>query len=85
MTIQVGDRLPQATFRVMTAGRPGSQDHGRHLQGSQGGAGRGPRRLHAHLPPEPSAGLRAEADEIRAKGIDAIAVTAVNDVFVMEA
>ena len=38
MTIQVGDRLPQATFRVMTAGRAGGEDHGRRVQGTQGGA-----------------------------------------------
>ena len=86
MPIQVGDRLPQATFRVMTAGRAGGQDHGRSLQGPQGGARRRPRRLHPDLPPQPPARLRAEGRRDQGQGRRRHRWSpSVNDVFVMDA
>ena len=85
MTIQVGDRLPQTTFRVMTAdgAKPKTTDDvfaGRKvvLIGVPGAFT--PTCHRNHLP-----GYIENAASFTEKGIDAIAVTAVNDVFVMDA
>jgi len=85
MAIQIGDRLPQATFRVMTAEGPAPKTTDDIFKGRKvvlvavPGAFT-PTCHRNHLP-----GYVAKAAEIRAKGVDAIAVTAVNDVFVMDA
>ena len=85
MTIQVGDRLPQATFRVMTADGPAAKTTDDIFKGRKvvlvavPGAFT-PTCHRNHLP-----GYVQRGAEIRAKGVDAIAVTAVNDVFVMDA
>jgi peroxiredoxin len=85
MTIQIGERLPQATFRVMTADGPAPKttddifkDRKVVLVAVPGAFT--PTCDRNHLP-----GYVRLADEIRAKGIDAIAVTSVNDVFVLKA
>jgi peroxiredoxin len=85
MTIQVGDRLPQATFRVMTPDGPAARttddifkDRKVVLVGVPGAFT--PTCDRNHLP-----GFVTRAEEIRAKGVDAIAVTSVNDVFVLKA
>src|SRR5215212_12117276 len=85
MTIQVGDRLPQATFRVMTSDGPAPRttddvfkDRKVVLVAVPGAFT--PTCHRNHLP-----GYVQKAQEIRAKGVDAIAVTSVNDVFVMDA
>jgi peroxiredoxin len=85
MTIQVGDRLPQATFRIMTPDGPAARttddlfkDRKVVLVGVPGAFT--PTCDRNHLP-----GYVTRADEIRAKGVDAIAVTSVNDVFVLKA
>ena len=85
MSIQVGDRLPQATFRVMTPDGPAARTTDDVFKGRKvvlvavPGAFT-PTCHRNHLP-----GYIEKAQEIRRKGIDAIAVTAVNDVFVMDA
>ena len=85
MTIQVGDQLPQTTFRVMTPDGPAARTTDDIFKGRKvvlvavPGAFT-PTCHRNHLP-----GYVAKGAEIRAKGIDAIAVTAVNDVFVMDA
>jgi glutaredoxin/glutathione-dependent peroxiredoxin len=85
MSIQVGDRLPQATFRVMTPDGPAARTTDDVFKGRKvvlvavPGAFT-PTCHRNHLP-----GYIEKAQEIRRRGIDAIAVTAVNDVFVMEA
>src|SRR3954467_3737266 len=85
LTIQVGDRLPQATFRVMTADGPVAKttedifrDRTVVLVAVPGAFT--PTCDRNHLP-----GYVKNADTIRAKGVDAIVVTAVNDVFVLDA
>jgi peroxiredoxin len=85
MTIQVGDPLPQVTFRVMTPEGPATRttddifkDRKVVLVGVPGAFT--PTCHRNHLP-----GYVERAPEIRAKGVDAIAVTSVNDVFVMDA
>ena len=85
MTIQVGDTLPQASFMTFTAEGP------EPITGETIFAGKTvalfavpgaftPTCDAKHLP-----GFVDFADKIKAKGVDTIACTAVNDVFVMNA
>jgi peroxiredoxin len=85
MTIQVGDRLPQSTFRVMTPEGPTARTTDDVFKGRKvvlfavPGAFT-PTCHRNHLP-----GFLANAAAIKGKGVDAIAVTGVNDIFVMDA
>lgn len=85
MTIKVGDRLPEASFRVMTAEGPGSKTTAELFAGKTAvmfavpGAFT-PTCHKNHLP-----GFLTHAAAIKAKGVDAIYVTSVNDIFVMDA
>lgn len=85
MAIKVGDTLPNTTFRVMTADGPKPKTADEVFKGRKvvlfavPGAFT-PTCTKNHLP-----GFVANAAAIKAKGIDAIAVTAVNDPFVMGA
>ena len=83
MAIKVGDRLPDGKFRVMTAEGPGWKTTDEVFKGRKvvlfAVPGAFTPTCHKnHMP-----GFVTNADNIKAKGIDAIAVTAVNDVFVM--
>jgi glutaredoxin/glutathione-dependent peroxiredoxin len=85
MTIKVGDRLPDATFTIMTADGPKpvtTQDvFGGKTMVLFAVPGAFTPTCHGnHLP-----GFLQHGDAIRAKGVDGIAVTGVNDVFVMKA
>jgi glutaredoxin/glutathione-dependent peroxiredoxin len=85
MTIKVGDRLPQATFTVMTADGPAPRTTDEFFKGRKvilfGVPGAFTPTCHRnHLP-----GFIENADAIKAKGVAEIAVTATNDVFVMNA
>ena len=85
MAIKVGDRLPSATFTTMTAEGPKPQTTDDIFKGKKvvlfAVPGAFTPTCHKnHLP-----GFLANADKIKAKGIDTIAVTGVNDVFVMDA
>ena len=85
MTIAVGSKLPQTVFRVMTAEGPQPRTTDEIFKGRKvvlfavPGAFT-PTCQNNHLP-----GYLKNADAIKAKGVDAIAVTGVNDVFVMNA
>jgi peroxiredoxin len=85
MPIKVGDRLPNSTFRVMTADGPKPKTTDEVFKGKKvvlfavPGAFT-PTCSKNHLP-----GFVKNADAIKAKGVDAICVTAVNDPFVMGA
>lgn len=85
MSISVGESLPSATFRVMTADGPVQKSTDEVFKGKRvvlfavPGAFT-PTCHRNHLP-----GFVANADAIKAKGIDTIAVVAVNDPFVMGA
>ena len=85
MTIKVGDRLPQATFRAMTDEGPKERSSDDVFEGRKvvliavPGAYTPTCTLN-HVP-----GYIAHADAIKAKGVDAIVVTSVNDPFVMGA
>jgi peroxiredoxin len=85
MAIEVGDKLPQATFYVMTADGVMPRTTAEIFDGRTvalvGVPGAFTPTCHRnHLP-----GYIEHAEILKAKGIDAIAVTAVNDVFVMDA
>jgi peroxiredoxin len=86
MAIRVGDRLPQSTFRIMGPdGRPAPKTTDEVFKGRKvvlfAVPGAFTPTCHKnHMP-----GFVAKADEIKAKGVDAILVTAVNDVFVLDA
>lgn len=85
MTISVGDKIPEATFLTMGAEGP------KPVMASEFFAGKKvamfavpgaftPTCSAKHLP-----GFKEKADELKAKGVDVIACTSVNDVFVMGA
>ena len=85
MTIKVGDRLPQATFTVMTADGPATRTADDIFKGRKvvlfAVPGAFTPTCHKnHLP-----GFIENAAAFKAKGVDEIAVTATNDVFVMNA
>jgi len=83
--IKVGDRLPSAKFKVMTTEGPAEKTTDDVFKGKKvvlfavPGAFT-PTCHRNHLP-----GFLQNADAFKAKGVDTIAVTGVNDVFVMDA
>jgi len=85
MSIQEGDRLPNATLRIMQDGRPAKVAVNEIVRGKKvvifavPGAFT-PTCSEQHLP-----GFVRHAEAIKAKGIDEIVCVAVNDVFVMDA
>jgi peroxiredoxin len=85
MSIKVGDKVPSATLKVMTADGPASVStdelfgKGKAVMFSVPGAFT-PTCSARHLP-----GFVDHVDEIRAKGVDRVVCIAVNDVFVMSA
>jgi peroxiredoxin len=85
MTIQVGDRMPEGSFAVMSSGESASMssnelfDDRKVVFVSVPGAFTPTCSMH-HLP-----GLVRNADKILGKGVDTIACMAVNDVYVMNA
>ena len=85
MAIKVGDRIPSASFTVMTAEGPKPKTTDDIFKGKKvvlfAVPGAFTPTCHKnHLP-----GFVKNADAIKAKGISTIAVTGVNDVFVMDA
>ncbi len=85
MTISVGDKLPEATFNVMTAEGPGQMTTGELFDGRKvvlfAVPGAFTPTCHMkHLP-----GFISHAADLKAKGVDTIACVSVNDVFVMNA
>jgi len=85
MTIKVGDKLPEATFKVMKDGKPADLTIGDLTKGKKVALFAVPGAFTPtcsvrHLP-----GYKDKAAEFRAKGVDTIACVAVNDVFVMNA
>lgn len=85
MTIAIGDKLPAGVFRVMTADGPAPKSSEEIFAGKKvvlfAVPGAFTPTCHKnHLP-----GFLTHLDQIREKGVDAVAVTAVNDVFVMDA
>ena len=85
MSINVGDRIPNTTFMKATKDGPERVDAGEFFRGrrvalfSVPGAFT-PTCSARHLP-----GFVDKADDLKGKGVDEIACTAVNDAFVMQA
>jgi len=85
MTIKIGDRLPEATLRLITSDGPRPVTTGEFFKGKKivlfGLPGAFTPTCHKnHLP-----GFVANEAAIKAKGVDLIAMTAVNDPFVLSA
>jgi len=85
MTIAVGDRLPAVTFKTMIDGVPTAITTDEVFKGKTVALFAVPGAFtpgcsKTHLP-----GYLANHDALKAKGVDTIACTAVNDVFVMDA
>ena len=85
MSIKVGDRLPETKFRVMTPEGPAWKSTSDFFKGKKavlfGVPGAFTGTCHnMHLP-----GFLQNLDAFKAKGVATVAVTAVNDMFVMEA
>jgi peroxiredoxin len=85
MPIKVGDRLPEAKFRVMTPEGPAWKSTDDIFKGKKVAlfAVPGAYTNTCHKMHVPS--ISQNADAIKAKGVNTIAVTSVNDVFVMDA
>src|SRR5712691_5581607 len=85
MAIKVGDRLPEAKFRVMTAEGPAWKTTDEIFKGKKvvlfAVPGAFTPTCHKNYLP----GFVQNAQAFKAKGVDTIAVTGVNDAFVMEA
>ncbi len=84
MPIKVGDKLPNATFRVMTAEGPKPKTTDEVFKGKKVALFAVPGAFtptcsNLHLP-----SFLNNADAFKKKGVDTIAVTAVNDAFVMK-
>jgi len=85
MTIKTGDRLPEATFRVMTPDGPAARTTAEVFAGKRVALFAVPGAFTPtcsarHLP-----GFKDRAADLKAKGIDAIACVSVNDAWVMGA
>jgi peroxiredoxin len=85
MTIKVGDHLPEATFRTMTADGPAAKTTQEIFGGKTVGLFAVPGAFTPtcsarHLP-----GYLDHAQDLKAKGVDEIVCVSVNDAFVMDA
>ncbi len=85
MTIKVGDKLPEVTFKVMKEGKPADLTVAELTAGKKVALFAVPGAFTPtcsarHLP-----GYKEHAADFRAKGVDTIACVSVNDVFVMNA
>jgi peroxiredoxin len=85
MSIQVGDRLPKVTFIKATAEGPQPVDsedffRGRRIAFFSVPGAFTPTCSARHLP-----GFVDKIDQLKAKGVDEVACTAVNDAFVLQA
>jgi peroxiredoxin len=85
MTIKIGDRLPDVKFRIMTGEGPQVKTTDDVFKGKKVAlfAVPGAFTNTCHKMHMPS--ITMNADAMKAKGVDTIAVTSVNDVFVMKA
>jgi peroxiredoxin len=85
MPIKVGDKLPNATFRVMTADGPKPKTTDEIFKGKKVALFAVPGAYTGtcskmHLP-----SVQQNADTIKAKGVASVVMTAVNDIFVLDA
>ncbi len=83
MTIKVGDKLPEATFMIMTADGPKPATTAEVFGGKKVALFAVPGAYTGVCSKQHMPGFVERVDELKKKGFDAIACTAVNDVFVL--
>ncbi len=83
MTIKVGDKLPDATFVVMTADGPSPKTTADVFGGKKVALFAVPGAFTPTCHKQHMPGFVALVNELTSKGINTIACTAINDVFVM--
>lgn len=84
MRISVGDRLPEATFFVMGADGPEKATTTEIFGGKKVALFAVPGAYTPTCHQQHMPGFLGHLDELKAKGVDAVACTAVNDVFVLD-
>ena len=85
MSIAVGDTLPEVTFMTMGASGPEPVGSADFFAGSKVALFAVPGAFTPTCSAKHLPGFKEKADELRAKGVEKIACTSVNDVFVMGA
>ena len=85
MSIKAGDKLPHATFTVMSADGPKPLDSDELFKGKTVALFAVPGAFTPTCSAKHLPGYKQQAAALRAKGVDAIACVSVNDVFVMNA
>lgn len=85
MTIKVGDKLPEATFMTMDADGPKPITTSDVFSGKRVALFAVPGAFTPTCSAKHLPGFKDNAEAFKAKGVDAIACTSVNDVFVMGA
>ena len=83
MTIKVGDKLPDASFMVMTADGPAKKSTSEVFSGKKVALFAIPGAFTPTCQQQHMPGFVDRVDELKGKGVDVIACTAVNDVFVL--
>jgi len=83
MTIKVGDKLPSATFTVMSAEGPKPMTTDEMFGGKKVALFAVPGAYTPTCHKQHMPGFVERAEELKGKGFDAVACTAVNDVFVL--
>jgi peroxiredoxin len=83
MAIKVGEKLPDASFMVMTAEGPSKKSAAEVFSGKKVALFAVPGAYTPTCQQQHVPGFVARVGELKAKGVDTIACTAVNDVFVL--
>jgi len=83
MAIKVGDKLPETSFMVMTADGPAARKTAEVFAGKKVALFAVPGAYTPTCQLQHVPGFVARVEELKGKGIDTIACTAVNDVFVL--
>src|SRR4051812_13722316 len=85
MTIKVGDKIPDVTFMKATANGPERAESKDFFKGRKGALFSEPGAFTPTCSAKRLPGFIDNAPQLKAKGVDEIACTAVNDAFVMGA
>lgn len=85
MTIKVGDKLPEASFKVPTPDGPATRTTDELFKGRRVALFAVPGAFTPTCSAKHLPGFKDRAAELKAKGVDAILCLSVNDVFVMKA
>ena len=84
MTLKVGDKLPDATFMIMTAEGPKPLTTGEMFNGKKVALFAVPGAFTPTCDKHHMPGFVDRVAELKAKGFDTVACTSVNDVFVLQ-